>query len=473
MILVGIGTLCVILAPKILRAKQELEGKALVGPSAVVNTNTGDALYAGDTTNNTNGEGGGSGSGSSSQEIDPLRRMLSRQGSGGSSSLAVSVAIFGKPMTTASDVFPDVEGSPTSAAGNNDGDDGRGADRRIEPTPTSNGGFFAAGKINPPGGRDVSTTGGVVTPDPVGFWTPPRPVRRARSSAEVILRSAGGEALATDKLALTTAAVTVEGDGEGDGERGSTSNSNRLLSHGGRGGRDTSSTASLSLERRSGGGHAISLPMKLPPSGASGSSRASRVSRASHASSRRAETLTRSSRTPHSDDYSSSLRSGADNSNADPLTMAVKGYDRSGRNSGSSSLRQSGGWLPTNGVASSGAKNSGGGGGGGVSRRKSGPTGGRNRSGVWSSGGGLKRGRSIERPTSVSSAGIKRSNAVGCLVMHADTGTRLHCPHCDKEVSVCVCVCVCVYVCVCMCVSVCVCMCVLWGGGLGARVDCL
>lgn len=450
--LAGVGTLCAIIAPKILLAKQELEGKSLVGPSAVVANNSnidsscnGEVLFAGDALG-------------SSRGLDPMHRTLSRHsssgGGGGSVSISsghtVTVGIFRKEGAAAtaaveaasSDVLPDLEGSPPSVDPCTDpkrsADDGKSGAQS-----TAGAGGGDGGSYMPPAGGNFASSGGggskgLIVPDPAGFWTPPRHIRRAQSSAEVITRTKDGMVLAAAASAAMTTAV---GGGDTFGEK------NRQLNQSGRGVRNSSSTASLSAERSS--GHAISLPAKLPPSGASGSSRASRVSRFSRASSIGGGGYgSKSNRTSHSrshstsnsagrissGDYSSSLLSSTDGWNVDPLMVAMNGYGwggggggNGGVGGGSSTLRQSVG------------------GGSSLSRRKSGTvavggagSGGGRRSGIWSSGGvgSLRRGSSREREASVGSSASagRRSNVAGCLVMHADTGTRLHCPHCGKEV---------------------------------------
>lgn len=450
--LAGVGTLCAIIAPKILRAKQELEGKSLVGPSAVVANNSnidsscnGEVLFAGDALG-------------SSRRLDSMPRALSRHSSGGggdgisnNSGHTVTVGVFRKQVAAASaaaaaaaaassDVCPDLEGSPPSVDPCVDpkcsADDGKRDARQCESTV----GAVNGGSYMPVTGGNFSSSGGggskgLIVPDPAGFWTPPRHIRRAQSSAEVITRTKDGMALAAAASAAMTAAA---GGGDTFGEK------NRQLSQSGRGGRNSSSTASLSAERNS--GHAISLPAKLPPSGASGSSRASRFSRASSiggggygnrsnkTSHSRSHSTSNSAGRISSGDYSSSLLSSTDGWNVDPLMLAVNGFGwggggggNGGVGGGSSNLRQSIG------------------GGSSSSRRKSGiaaaggaASGGGRRSGIWSSGGvgSLRRGSSREREVSVGSSASagRRSNVAGCLVMHADTGTRLHCPHCDKEV---------------------------------------
>lgn len=450
--LAGVGTLCAIIAPKILRAKQELEGKSLVGPSAVVANNSniesscnGEFLFAGDALGGSRG-------------LDPMSRTLSRHSSGGggdgdgisnNSGHTVTVGIFRKQVAAASaaaassDVCPDLEGSPPSVGPcihpKHSVDGGKRDERQRE----SKVGAVNGGSHMLPVGGNLSSNGGggsngLIVPDPAGFWTPPRHIRRAQSSAEVITRTKDGMALAAAASAAMTAAA-----GGGDTFGGK----NRQLSQSGRGGRNSSSTASLSAERNS--GHAISLPAKLPPSGASGSSRASRVSRFSRASSIGGGGYgSRSNRTSHSrshstsnsagrissGDYSSSLLSSTDGWNVDPLMLAVNGYGwggggggNGGVGGGSSNSRQSVGGGSSSSRRKSGIAASGGAG-----------SGGGRRSGIWSSGGvgSLRRGSSREREVSVgiSASAGRRSNVAGCLVMHADTGTRLHCPHCDKEV---------------------------------------
>ncbi|CBJ28378.1 expressed unknown protein [Ectocarpus siliculosus] len=135
-----------------------------------------------------------------------------------------------------------------------------------------------------------------------------------------------------------------------------------------------------------------------------------------------------------------SARSSRDSWAFDPIIMAINGYGWGvGHGHGGSKQITSGaGGGGGAGLGGSGRKqrntsfsgSCGGGGGGGG--------GGQRGSGRWTSGV-RRRGKSKERAASVagSAGGETRSSGVKSLVMFAEYGTRLHCPHCSKEVAGC------------------------------------
>lgn len=435
-VLAGVGALCTILAPKILRAKQELEGKALVGPSAVVSSSSCDGFGgAGDTTSGVSVLSGHRKSGGRRRPLSSSSLTGSRNGGS-----LDPVGVFGKTLAgdPPDDLCPDANDTgrqPRYHGGSGDIYDSR--QQRDKTSAISRPGSMAG--IAAPCGGNFATTGGsreerrrgLVVPDPSGFCTPPKRIRRARSSVECSTRSADGMA-----LAAAAAGAAQKHREMGQSGRLVRGGSGRGVLGSDRGERAASSTASLSglSGERRGSGHGSARP---PTSG--GASESSRASRGSIASSGRgrSRTATRSSKTSRSTRGGSSGGSGCGDSTRssrdswvlDPLMLAINGYGWGGAG-GTATVKQVGG--------------SGGGGGGwsergngGQAQRKSGGGGGVRRSGRWSGSGGAKRGASKERSSSLgsSSARGRRSSAAGSLVMHVDTGTRLHCPHCDKEVS--------------------------------------
>lgn len=536
-VLAGVGALCTVLAPRVIHARQELEGKGLVGPPAVGSSSSCDALYPGDRWSGTSGlsdyrksgrrrplsyrheagvapvsasipRGGGvavstgSGAGDGDDVIVAGGVPVTSYGTGNNaSSSSVSggnsraVGIFGKAFSGHGasggihpDVRHDVEGSPPTvttgknAAASSHSSHGAGEGRPVSPlaeaTKASEGGG-ARGSFATTGGSGGG--GGLVVPDQSGFWTPPDRIRRTRSGIDFGGRSVDGMALAAAAAGAAQKQMREEEEeGEGEGAKGDEHKRYKRAPsdghHGDRAPRDPrekeagarsaeggtgkgkgkgkskgrkfkddvtgsskggdsgeyrsgelASNASLppaaSSERRYGAqSSSVSAPggaggSKHPASGASGSSRASKGSSRGRTSTRPAK----SSRSARASSAGSSwggdsVRSTKESWMHDSLMLGLNGSGWSG-----------GGALGSD--RGFGA--------GGTSHRRSGG-GGTRRSGRWSGSSSVKRAgsRDAERSLSMgsSSAGGRRSTAAGSLVMHADTGTKLHCPHCDKEV---------------------------------------
>lgn len=445
-VLVGVGALFTIMAPKLLRARNELEGKALVGPSAVASSSSCENLCGG----NHQGVPGDTTSGASvlscrHSSDDQRQRPISQSGS-------VVDGVFGTAAEVCtSDIFPDTDGSPPPVLGamTSKGSGGGGGIAALSRPHTVDGrsavGSSAAARYGGYGdrpattGRDRGLVGSIV-PDPSGFWTPPKRtrVRRSRSSVEGSTRTADGMAMAAAAAGGNGQRLNQSGRG-GKGKGGEGGGRGRGGGGGGgsssRGERSasTASLSGLSGERRgSGSGHNRSYSgytAKPPLSEASGSSRASRASSRGRTSSRSNKASTRHGSSGGSGGGASaieSVRSNRDSWVLDPLMLAINGYGWSG-SLAAANIKQ--------GAVVQGSRKSGGG--AASDRRSGGGGGGRRPSGRWSGSGSVKRGTSRERLSSVGSSsarGRRSENAAGSLVMYADTGTRLHCPHCDKEV---------------------------------------
>lgn len=324
----------------------------------------------------------------------------------------------------------------------------------------SGGGFYNNSDFAPFGGGggdvNLATNGrllGKAPSDPSVFLTPPRSSCRSRS----ISSGGGRSSRSVDGMALAAAAAGAaaaakekrflagggsqcgQGESAGGGGSGKDGGGGAGGNSGEPRGERTSSTSSLSGfagDRRSnsytgslvgvggGGGGSGSVGSKPPLSGASGSSRTSS----------RGRTSTRSTKNTRSVKSSGGSE---DAWSVEPLMAAINGY----------------GW---NGPVGSNLAGNGGGGGVGNSNSNAGNSSATKRKSSGSAGrkslerlsGSLRKGLSRERGTSKErgmfrerslsggslSALGRRSSAAGSLVMHGDTGTLLHCPHCDKEV---------------------------------------
>ena len=540
-VLAGVGALFAILAPKILRAKQELEGKALVGPSAVTGPNgSGDALFGvggaemggGDgeegaprtstpsgvsLVNGGGGGGGGSGGGGGGDGGNNKRRSSGRRrralargvsGSGNVGGIHIPTSLMGGSAKSTHTVSPDVTyegGKPeippplppaeaaafaaaTTAAALQDRNShsssgsGKSKQRHLLDQPKPKAPPAASVICSRPqpggggqGGGNFATTGGAAgrkllpLPDPSAFVTPPRRVRRSRSSAEISTRSADAMA----KAAAAAGAAERKGSGDviapafGGDRRHSTSSATAaavaaVVAERRSGSRKSTSRKSSGshrksnrdsgggagkapAERRGGGSGSTNASAKPPLSGASGSSRASRASsrgRSSRSHSHSHPSTTKTSQrssgaATHKQAASTSGGSVGGDSNSvisrdscsiDPFVMMLNGHF------GMGGLRH-----PSAGHHHSSQKRkSSGGGGGGGGGAGGGGGGGQRGSGRWSTGS-RKRGLSSERPTSMgsSSQGERRSSHPGSLVMFPERGTTLYCPHCDMAVAGC------------------------------------
>ena len=365
----GVGALWSILAPKILRAKHELEGKALVGPSAVPSR-------SGSGEGGTGGRGVGLGS-SSSDFLHPGRAGDTTSGvsltsgprnSGGergARQVSHKVSLFdeisgviGKSLAVISpDVRPDLEGSPPSthaqqvdmaAATSASASSTRRQQQhqqRLQVQGRSSSAFTLPGGSlsakSAPGGGNFATTGGsggggrdktLIVPDPSGFWTPPRRIRRSRSTTECRTRSV--DTMAQSAAAAGASASAAEGQRyhtTGSGEKRAA----KGRENGGGGGERRSASASVpgrSGEKRQGSGGSAGAGAggaKPPLSGASGSSRASRASSRGRSNSR-----PRSSKASRNVKAVSSAGSGGGDSNRssrdswalDPIILAINGH---------------------------------------------------------------------------------------------------------------------------------------------------
>ncbi|CAM9560412.1 unnamed protein product, partial [Ectocarpus fasciculatus] len=307
-LLAGVGVLFPVLGTRVLRAKQELEGKALVGPSAAAAAAAagsgtgilvGDALYGvgerimdGDeypeprttTPSGVSSVGGaaadgvGTGGGGSGRRRRPVSREVvgGARGSGTANyaqGLVLDADYDGRPQSIPSPLPPKeaaafatataaaAEAAAAAAAALEEGNDSGGScaagkqcrtRRRVQdqprpkappaasvicarPNPAAGGG----GAVGAVGGGSFATTGGATAAaakaagegrsslgeDQSAFWTPPRKDRRARSSVEMITRSADAMRGAAQAVLAHTAENQAEqavaaGGGGGSQHRG-------------------------------------------------------------------------------------------------------------------------------------------------------------------------------------------------------------------------------------------------------------
>lgn len=449
-VLVGVGALCTIIAPKLLVAREELENKALIGPCSGPGSSDGEGEIASCVgiarpRGRTGRVGGGGVGGSNACIGDDLMAGVDCDGPGDGGSIGASIFA----------VIPGSTGRKRTPA--------RGAAAPVVPV-----GMLATPRIRPlsstsvgpktpmwgRGDREGGTGGGggggkeVKRGRPLplasAFCTPPPRVRRSRSAGAN--GGSSGENRARNKhgIFLSTGGITHIGNGR----KFVVKKDRKLLA-----------AASFLNERRNGNtkpplssstsdhGRSNRRPVgKGAGRKSDGAGRSSRQGGGSGSVVNRAGNTTPAAGTssasgsgtdqPRSGQASVSRHMTQDSWPLDPITFAMNGEHealyRGGGTGGSGSTtasavtqesrisKQSKQSKYSHLGAFSAARRT-------LKRRASS---GSVRSGRW-----RHRERTISSVSSGSKAGVvRRSSAAGSLKMFADSGTRLFCPHCEQEV---------------------------------------
>lgn len=462
--LVGVGALFSILAPKLMVAKEETENKALIGPSADRVTSDlelegglrgGIVVSCSHVSRGSNGGGGGSNGGGNGVEVGELS-VGAPSVTGTPSSSAATGLRKKTPRGGAAQVVPVgmvgstpthgrmVGSTPTHSRNPSRSDTPSSAAARTRSASRPNSPLF--GKFGEDLAGDKDGAGGAVggkgdveqgkhALPPAGFCTPPSHAHRNRGAS----------------LSGDTESVDANMS-----EKGRSSRMNSGSSAAAKKDRALSAAASFLLERRSGGGGSNSS--KPPLSGMSGGSARSSARGKGRGSTRKSMVGVSSKRGGSSGGSGGGGGNGKRNQTSvvkdswtlDPLTLALNGDHaalyRGGGTGESGSTTVSAATLDSRHSRSTMQS---------LSGKATSVTSSRSGSGSRvdaarrtikrrASSGSVRAAKWRDRDrssSSVSAGGRKggggagqRSSAAGSLKMFADSGTRLFCPHCEKEV---------------------------------------